>query len=364
MRPLKIFWFPYGARNPYQKLLIDGLKTFGLNVKLAETRNFFFCNITILNILMKNWKPDIIHLHWHHSSLVTLSKLKSIVKSIIFIFQIYLLKLLNIKLVWTIHNLTHHEDRQKQIELFFCRFIGNSADAIITHCEKAKAEVAKIFKIRQKNKIHVIPHGNFIGFYENKISKGKAKIQSIFSLNRFNFLFLGEIRPYKGIKELISAFKQIENTMKRSIGLIIAGRPKNIEFAEEIKALIKGTKNIYLVSNYISDNEMQIYLRAADIMVFPYRNVFTSGGIFLAISFGKPIIAPRLGCIAEVLDQSGSYLYDPVNSNQLNEAMKKALFEKSRHPEMGRYNLKLAKRYSWINIAKTTSDLYLDFFKI
>ena len=364
MKQIKIFWFPHGPRNPYQYLLIDRLKAFGLNIELADTRYFFFCNITILTILRKNWKPDIIHLHWHHSSLVTLSKFKSIVKSTIFLFQIYLLKLLNIKLVWTIHNLTHHEDRHKPIELFFCRFLGNSADAIITHCEKAQVEVARVFKIRETNKIHVIPHGNFINFYENKISKENSQKQLRLSEPIFNFLFLGEIRPYKGIKELISAFKKVDNTAHQSIGLIIAGRPKNVEFAVEIKKLIKGNKNIYLVLKYISDNEIQTYLKVADIVVFPYRNVFTSGGILLAMSFGKPIIAPRLGCVVDVLDQSGSYLYDPMHSNELYKTMKNAIFEKSRHSKMGSHNLNLAKRFDWINIARATKDLYLDLLKI
>ena len=364
MKPIKIFWFPHGPRNPYQYLLIECLKIFGLNIMLADTRNFFFCNITILNILISNWKPDIIHLHWHHSSLVTLGKFKSIVKSTIFLFQIYLLKLLKIKLVWTIHNLTHHEDRQKKIELFFCRLIGNLADAIITHCESAQAEVAKVFKIKQSDKIHVIPHGNFITFYENKISKEKAKEQLMLSNQIFYYLFLGEIRPYKGIKELISAFKKVDNTDPRSIGLIIAGRPKNLKFAMEIKKLIQESKNIYLELNYISDSKIQVYLKAADIMVFPYRNVFTSGGILLAMSFGKPIIAPRLGCIQDTLDKSGAYLYDPKHPNELYKTMKKAMFEISRLPQMGSHNFNLAKKLNWKNIAEDTRNLYFDLLKI
>jgi glycosyltransferase involved in cell wall biosynthesis len=364
MKPLKIFWFPHGSRNPYQQLLIKGLKTFGLTIRLTETRKFLFCDISILNILYTNWKPDFIHLHWHHSSLVTSTKFKSIVKSLVFIFQIYILKLLRINFIWTIHNLTHHEDKQKQIELFFCQILGNLANAIITHCEIAQIEVANIFKIRNSKKIHVIPHGNYINFYENNISKEKAKIKLLQPQHSFNFLFLGEIRPYKGIKLLISSFQKIENTENLSMSLIIAGRPKSRRFIKEIKRLIKGNKNINLVLNYISDNEIQVYLNAADIMVFPYRDVFTSGSILLAMSFGKPIIAPRIGCIKDVLDDSGSFLYDLGHSNELHEIMKKAVLEKSQLQQMGCHNLNLAKRFSWVNIAEATKDLYLSLIKI
>lgn len=364
MKPLKIFWFPYGSRNPYQQLLIEGLKTFDLSIKLAETRKFFFCNISILNILRSNWKPDIIHLHWHHSSLVTFSRIKSIVKSIVFIIQLYILKLFNIKFVWTIHNITHHEERQKRIEIFFCKIIGILADAIIIHCERARIEVVKVLNIENTSKLHVIPHGNYINFYENKISNKKAKIQLMQPQYVFNFLFLGEIRPYKGIKQLISAFQKIDKTESLSIRLTIAGRPKSSRFVKEIKELIKGNENIFLVSNYIPDNEIQVYLNASDIMVFPYRDVFTSGSILLAMSFGKPIIAPRIGCIQDVLDDSGSYLYDPDNSNALYKIMKKAVSEKSHLTHMGCYNFNLAKKFQWANIAESTKDLYFALLKI
>jgi glycosyltransferase involved in cell wall biosynthesis len=285
-------------------------------------------------------------------------------KSIIFLFQLYILKLLKIKFVWTIHNLTHHEDRHKEIELFFCRFIGNLADAIITHCDNARKEVARVFRIKQKNKIYIIPHGNYINFYANKISAEKAKKKLMLSGNVFYFLFLGEIRPYKGIKELIYTFKKFNHKERLSIGLIIAGRPKNNAFAQEIKKHINGTKNIYLILDYISNSDLQIYLNAVDIIVFPYRNVSTSGGILLAMSFGKAIIAPCIGCIQNVLDRDGSYLYDPTNPNGLYKSMKKAVREKSHLTQMGSHNLNLAKRFNWINIAKKTKNLYFDLLKI
>jgi glycosyltransferase involved in cell wall biosynthesis len=74
------------------------------------------------------------------------------------------------------------------------------------------------------------------------------------------------------------------------------------------------------------------------------------------MSFGKPIIAPAMGCIPDVLDSKGSFLYDSGEEDGLINAMRKALASELR--EMGEYNFELAKQLSWNEIARKTSDAY------
>ena len=115
MKPIKVVHVPFTKRNPYQRLLLDSLKNFGYKTYGVKTRKFHFLNVTLIDIILANWKPDIIHLHWHHSALLEINKLKSIIKSIFFILQIFLLKVFRIKLVWTVHNLTNHETQNHEI---------------------------------------------------------------------------------------------------------------------------------------------------------------------------------------------------------------------------------------------------------
>ena len=135
------------------------------------------------------------------------------------------------------------------------------------------------------------------------------------------FLFLGEVRYYKGVLELIDAFQLLDS---ENVQLIIAGRPYNNKIVDEIKTRINGRKHIHAILKFIPDDELQIYINASDIMVYPYRDIFTSGGILLAMSFGKPIIAPCIGCITDTLDNDGSFLYDPEQQDGLLRAMRKA----------------------------------------
>ncbi|WP_242482112.1 glycosyltransferase, partial [Trichormus variabilis] len=65
---------------------------------------------------------------------------------------------------------------------------------------------------------------------------------------------------------------------------------------------IDNEPNIKFIPGFVPSEKLQIYLNACDVVVFPYRDILTSGAVMLAMSFGRACIAPRKGCIAEVLD--------------------------------------------------------------
>lgn len=67
----------------------------------------------------------------------------------------------------------------------------------------------------------------------------------------------------------------------------------------------------------IDDFVLKDYMKAADVMVLPYRDIINSGSAILGMSFGKAIIAPHLGCIPEILKSEGGILYDPNDKNGL-----------------------------------------------
>jgi glycosyltransferase involved in cell wall biosynthesis len=98
-------------------------------------------------------------------------------------------------------------------------------------------------------------------------------------------------------------------------------------------------------------------MNACDVVVLPYRDIFTSGSVFLAMSFGRACIAPHKGCIGEVLDDSGAFLYD--SDEGLLQVLHYAIEKKADLPRMGKHNLQLAEQLlSWSNLAKMTLDVY------
>ena len=68
-----------------------------------------------------------------------------------------------------------------------------------------------------------MPHGNYLGWYPDTVGKGGGAAHASGSgVTDRVFLFLGQIRRYKGVEDLLAVFRQLDAPDAR---LIVAGRP-------------------------------------------------------------------------------------------------------------------------------------------
>jgi len=351
---LKIIFIPdYRHVNQYQEALAGSLSKHGAAVHFSS----FFGMSAVLRTARKYWKPDILHVHWTNPFTTGRSMTMAAIRSCDFIIELLLLRLSGIRIVWTVHNIVDHESKFRSLELFFNKLLARMCDRLIVHCPSAKREVMGIYGVSSAA-VSVIPHGNYIGSYENSIPRSAARERLDIRSDDTLFLYFGQIRPYKGVLELISAFEKLNHSNAR---LLIAGKPLNGKAAAEILERCSG--RITAVLRFIPDSEIQLYMNAADVVVLPYRDILTSGAVLSAISFGKPVIAPASGCIADTLDGNGSFLY-PKTEGGLLEAMRQALdTDKASLSGMGRYNLGLAGQFDWDGIAGRHCSIYRECLK-
>ena len=55
--------------------------------------------------------------------------------------------------------------------------------------------------------------------------------------------------------------------------------------------------------------------------MLPFRDILTSGSAILALSHGRPVIAPAIGCLPETLPADAAILYDPDAPEALGAAL-------------------------------------------
>lgn len=271
-----------------------------------------------------------------------------------FLCRLTFLKAAGVKIVWTAHELGRRGRRNRKLEKAGTIFTAKIADAVIAHCEKARAEVLRQPLLANK-KVFVVPHGHYVGYYSNEISREQARIALGLPQEAFVFLFFGWIDRYKGVAELIEAFERMHS---EEAYLVIAGTSPESKFADLIHQRVAHKPRIKLVHKFIPENEIQIYLNSCDAVVLPYRDVLTSGAVILAMSFGRPCVAVRRGCIGDVLNESGAFLYDPPSPLSLVRAMEHAMENRSALAAMGRYNLERACQWGWDRVAQETVDVY------
>lgn len=358
---MKVIFIPdYKKSNPYQKLLEDSLRKKKVNVvfPIENKRRFFPISRAILTFN----RIDLLHIHWISDYMGTGTKRKFLAffKVLKFILDISMAKkILNTKIVWTVHNLQSHECKHPQIELLARKYLSKKVDALICHSETAKKMICKTHKV-SPSKIYAIPHGNYIECYENKISKDDSRKKLALAKHEIIFLYFGKIKPYKGVIELVKVFNELNTAQK--IKLLIVGKPQNDQIKYSVISNINDNPNIKTVFNLIPDNKIQIYMNAADVVVLPYTDILMSGATILAMSFGKPVIAPRTGSIPDILDEKGAFLYKSDENNGLLRTIRQAINSKGKLEEMGDYNLEVAKKLDWNEIAEKTKKVYEECF--
>ncbi|OGU77759.1 MAG: hypothetical protein A2V93_10815 [Ignavibacteria bacterium RBG_16_34_14] len=243
-------------------------------------------------------EKSILHYHWFE-----FEDLKSFIGINWKLFWIILYKLFGGKIIWTVHNRYPHPNKYLYLNKKIRRQLARLADKLHVHCESAIDLVTDILNI-EKEKFFVVKHPIFPSdiFEKDKAVEmlNKKYFHNHLSINDKIFLMFGSIAEYKGIKEVIEIFNKLDNKNK----LIIAGFIKkgNQNYFNELKNL-SDNKKTFLEGSIIPDEDVPYFLNSADYVIFNYKDILTSGGVVLAMSYKKNIVVPSLGCLKELRDE-------------------------------------------------------------
>lgn len=333
------------------------MRSHGAKVTEYEWATFF------LPLVLRAGKPNVLHLHTLHPFLRGRSSISRFIKLCVFVAQIAALRILGVKTAWTVHEWTDKIGTgTDEIPTYSCMLIGQCLNAFIVHCKSTGAQIETAFRINGRHKVHVVPHGNYIGCYPNEIVRSQARAEIGLAEATVAFLLFGDLYRYKGALDSIDAFKSIDQT---SVSLIIAGKPRQDGLEKEILERIEGHDNITFVPERVADDAVQTYMNAADCVLVPYTVFTTSGVAILAMSFGRVCIAPNVGFFNDMLSDAGAFLYDSAanganapGESDLAKAMSKAVEARTRLLEMGEHNLGLAQAWNWNHVGKLTLAAY------
>lgn len=250
---------------------------------------------------IKLFSCDVYHFNWIESAKGKFIKLKYAKK----IFFITILKILRKKIIWSVHNNVPHEMSNSKETIKFMKFMAQKADKIHILCNHTIKN--NIFD-KYKEKLVFIPHGDYIENYK----KSEVNIYKRYNINSDKkiMLFIGQIKKYKNIELLIQAFIQ-SNIELNGYVLLICGQCIDEEYRKELIKM--SNENIYFDFEFIKDEEMEAYLRSAEIIVAPYnkKSSLNSGSLWMAMSYKKTMLLPLIGCVKDVKDYNELlYVYD------------------------------------------------------
>jgi glycosyltransferase involved in cell wall biosynthesis len=351
LEPLKVLMMPdYRQDNPYQYLLAKALETERIPVIFPAGYR------RVLPILraVKDNSGNVLHLHWLSPYLKGKSWLPKSIYSFKFLVDIWLTRLMGVKVVWTIHNRVSHNCQFSGMELWLRKSLAKLVDRIIVHNSSTLDYLERDWKI-DRAKIRVIPHGHYRDAYIPAISQDLARQQLNLPLNGRIYLNLGMLRPYKGIESLLEVWKNNRDLFKEHT-LLIAGKALDESYSLKLAKLAESIPGVILHSDFIPNDRIHLFFSAADVVVLPFTNILTSGSLILAMSYGKPVIAPQEAGIIEVLGNANDLLYNSQETTGLLKALEKSI--DINLDELTQKVVKNCDRLDWSLIALKTRQVY------
>lgn len=220
-----------------------------------------------------------------------------IVRALSMLASLVILRLRGLPVVWTVHNLAPHEPRHPRLERATMRLVARLATTLHVHSRWAGERVVLELRMRERDKLMVGHHGNYIESYGAASSRSTSRRALGLPESAHIYLIFGAIRAYKRIPEAIGAFRRLKDS---DALLIVAGRVEDDSLRERIEGAAGEDPRVILQFGFVAEEEVAGLFGAADAAILNYAEVFSSGALMAALSTGTPVVAPAGGTTSEI----------------------------------------------------------------
>jgi glycosyltransferase involved in cell wall biosynthesis len=269
---------------------------------------FFISIIKLVSLLISNWKIKLIHIHG--ASYGSFYR-----KFIIFAISKFVFRK---KIIYHIHGGGFKEfyNTRDVISKCMIKTLLANTDIVICLSQSWYEYFRKNFKTKS---LAILP--NIIDYPE--IVQNTKKTSSI------NFLFFGLICKAKGTFDLINVIAKNKESYRGRVKLIIGGNGE----IQELMTLINNNhiEDIVEFLGWVDSNKKVAVLNNTDVLILPSYNEGLPISILEAMSYGKAVIATRVGGIPEIVKQNmNGLLVEPGNLVQIEQSINNFL----EHPEL------------------------------
>ena len=233
-------------------------------------------------------RPDLCHLHWT-------------VFDVAFAAKAFFA--LRVPKVWTVHNIVPHAPVFRD-DLAMTHFYLDHVDVAVWHSQRNLEEARRRFADRGLRTTwhaedRIIPCMSFNGAWPDTATEAEARRRVGVDGVGFVVGHFAPTLPYKGTRLFLDA---ISRTSGRDVAFCIFGECHDPQLARDIESAARSRPELKVRLGPLRDDELQYWFKACNVLVQPYTDVTTSGSIGFALAFRRPVIAPPLGNIPDVIE--------------------------------------------------------------
>jgi glycosyltransferase involved in cell wall biosynthesis len=306
-------------------------------------------------------KPNIFHVLWNN-------RFEHFDRTLLMLYY----RMLGKRILLTVHNVNtaKRDSIDTPLNRLTLKIQYRLASHIFAHTQKMQLELIEEFGV-PRAQVTVIPFGINNAVPNTSLTPSAAKQRLGVGKDEKTLLFFGRVTPYKGLEYLIAAFRQILSRHS-DYRLIIAGRVDRCQeywkpIREGILKLVESGR-ILLRDEFIPDEETEVYFKAADALVLPYKNIYQSGVLFLGHSFGLPVLAADVGSLKDdIVEGQTGFTFKPEDPADLARAIERYFASElyadlnSRRPQIRDY---AEQRHSWDVVGQITTNRYAELLKM
>jgi glycosyltransferase involved in cell wall biosynthesis len=175
------------------------------------------------------------------------------------------------------------------------------------------------YRIPPEKAVHV-PLPSFREAYPDFVSRSAARFALGLPADGYVLLLAGGLKPYKGLDTLLDAF-DLAGQQEPRLHLLVAGSPSRSDAIDAMLARAAKDPRIHLHARWIPSDDMQLFMRAADVAILPYLRTLNSAALMTSLAFDLPVIAPPIGGIAETIEPAVSVTFEPGDVQSLATAI-------------------------------------------
>jgi len=303
-------------------------------------------------------KPKVFHILWNN-------KFEHFDRTLLMLYY----RLLGKRIVLTAHNVNAgvRDATDSWLNRFTLGIQYRLSDHIFVHTEQMRKELVEAFDVRSAA-VSVIRFGINNSVPNTALTCDEARRRLGIGKDEKAILFFGNIAAYKGLEYLIAAFERIVAD-GGDYRLIIAGGAKKasdpyvVDIRERLNRKIVRERTVVRME-FVPDEELELYFKAADVAVLPYTRIFQSGVLFLAYSFGLPVIASDVGSLREdVVEGETGFICkreDPLDLAKTIERYFTSSLYRDLENRRGQIRDYIEERHSWDAIGERTRSVYAE----
>lgn len=255
------------------------------------------------------------------------------------ILAVSLKSILGYKVIILYEGSTPNSDlKDSRIRSLSRKLVAPFVDAFIANNQGARRYLQEYLKVEQSK---IFDHSYLVPEQESLLTELGAYQEIPTPLKQPTFIFIGQLIARKGLLQLLKACSLLQQQGYRNFSVLIIGDGSDREpLQQQVKEL--GLEEQFIWMGRCAYGCLGLYLKQADVFVFPSFEDSWGMVVLEAMTFGKLILCSNQAGASEMVNHGeNGYLFDPFKPEQLAELMQRLIEQPELIDAMGQKSQQL-----------------------